>query len=148
MAVETDHRFITMDHRVQLEYALEVREKLHLSENDPVIVLHVNSLEDVKPLDILVSARECLKAIAEEIALSKVPKYVLGVTYEPLAQASRLFGFSTEPIYIEDTDYFEGMEKAYINSPRYQKKLVVPLLQPFICYMTGDEFIKRFNGKN
>jgi hypothetical protein len=85
-----------------------------------------------------------LKLLAKYIQEQRLtPKYILGVTYERLASASRRFGFELIEPPIPD-DVRRGVENVYQRFVEIDQKDRKPIGKILVCYQGLEEFMGGF----
>jgi hypothetical protein len=113
-----------------------------LDEGDEFIDLHLPPLGD--RTNLAGQARESFALLAEYLEQHRDilrPKYIMGSTYEALAQLAVHFGFETADIPIPD-DLRQAIERVYAKTYRGQSGRPMGSIQ--LVYQSTESFLKRF----
>lgn len=112
-----------------------------IKPGDEVLDLHMPPVPQDKRT--LSAATRSMALIAEYMQRHDInPQYIVGVTYERLAQVSRFQGFTVVDIPIPD-DVRKRVERVYqkIAEPGLKDK---PMGKVMLCYQTREDFMRRF----
>lgn len=112
----------------------------HLSAEDRVIWL---GLPPLKPQEKKLSQiRASFRDLATYIGLCPPSKYVMAVTYQKMAEISRIFGFTVTKIQLPEdfTNYIQFLYGGFVKRGLLRKNPGPPML----CYQRTEDFLARF----
>lgn len=96
-------------------------------------------------------AEESFQLLAEYIERHKLkPKYILGVSYERLANLTKYFGFQVIEIPIPE-EVRSRVEKVYqklMEARKTSEKQPKPMGKILVCYMKTENFLERFSKQS
>ncbi len=113
-----------------------------LDKGDPYIELHLPPVEpENRIMEAVTSSLQSLAGYIDSTGLT--PKYIMGITYERLANASIRMGFSVINPSLP-TDLREGVERFNRTAVREGLK-DEPMGQLLLAYQDGETFLSRFS---
>ena len=114
---------------------------LEIRQGDPVVELHIPPVQSEDRT--LSAATASLRQVAAYMDYHNLnPKYVLGVTYERLASASRRQGFTVVETSLP-ANVTQRVEDVYSRFTD-QGKNGKPMGKVMLCYQTGEDFKARY----
>lgn len=120
-----------------------------LLKGEYFIDLHLPPLNIRGRKKILVNTKKSLELLAKYIQVHNLhPKYILGFTYEKLANISKRYGFKVIDLKIPE-EIRRGVERIYrlfVESENKTKKSssISTMGKVLLCYQTCEDFLNRF----
>src|SRR3989344_6564518 len=96
--IETENEFGMFIIKRRKDIAEDIARHLNFAEHDQILELHIpEEWKGKKPQLLIRMAGNSFRLLAKRLQEEDmVPEYVVGVTYEPLGYAARIFGFTVE----------------------------------------------------
>lgn len=125
---------------------IDPQAQFELRKFDRYLDLHMpGEIDTAAGMSLLPDARKSFELIADYVLIHNLPvKYVVGVTFEKLGLAAKLFSFSTFVLPLSQGVYRYFEEEYKQNHPRgLQGK---PMGDVIVLYQTTAEFLDRFGS--
>ena len=136
--------FFVKDTTTQIDYE-DPNTGFHIQPGDRVIDLHIPPLSPERRT--LTAVNKSFEMIADYIDRQNLdPKYIVGVTYERLANVSRRQGFTViEPVIPDRLRAgVENVYKKFVESSGQTK----PMGKILLCYQPTSQFMERYLKSN
>ena len=115
-----------------------------IQKGDPYIDIHIPPLNDKEKK--FVSIADSFEMVADYIKRHGIPgDYLIGITYERLAQASKRYGFTVLDLDLPP-ELTRGVENVYRKfRERYGQDVDMGKIQ--LCFQKREDFLNRFKKK-